>query len=90
MIALLNIVSPDWVTECEAAGQVGDVASASNITEPIKPHEQRALNFLINEYLLVHGYKLTSNTFADENENQVRVVFKIDFTGFCYISCLTS
>lgn len=38
--------------------------------EAIKPHEQRALNFLINEYLLMHGYKLTSITFADENENQ--------------------
>lgn len=39
--------------------------------EPIKPHEQRALNFLINEYLLMHNYKLTSITFADENEDQV-------------------
>lgn len=39
-------------------------------SEPVKPHEQRALNFLINEYLLLHGYKLTSITFADENENQ--------------------
>lgn len=38
----------------------------------IKLYEQRALNFLINEYLLLHGYKLTSITFADENENQVR------------------
>ncbi|KAK3924172.1 RAB11-binding protein RELCH [Frankliniella fusca] len=38
--------------------------------EPVKPHEQRALNFLINEYLLLHGYKLTSITFADENEKQ--------------------
>nr|CAD7203316.1 unnamed protein product [Timema douglasi] len=38
--------------------------------ESIKPHEQRALNFLINEYLLLHGYKLTSITFADENEHQ--------------------
>lgn len=44
----------------------------------IKPHEQRALNFLINEYLLLHGYKLTSITFADENENQVSFqLFKI-------------
>lgn len=38
--------------------------------DTIKPHEKRALNFLINEYLLVHGYKLTSITFADENEDQ--------------------
>ncbi|XP_034249824.1 RAB11-binding protein RELCH homolog [Thrips palmi] len=39
-------------------------------SEPVKPHEQRALNFLINEYLMLHDYKLTSITFADENENQ--------------------
>lgn len=38
--------------------------------EPIKPHESRALNFLINEYLLTNGYKLTAITFADENEDQ--------------------
>lgn len=41
------------------------------IVDTIKPHEQRALNFLINEYLLNYGYKLTSITFADENEDQV-------------------
>lgn len=45
--------------------------SRSCIYDPIKPHEQRALNYLINEYLLMHGYKLTSITFADENEDQV-------------------
>lgn len=37
----------------------------------IKPYEQRVLNFLVNEYLMQHNYKLTSITFADENENQV-------------------
>jgi len=37
---------------------------------PIKPHEQRALNFLINEYLLARSYKLTSITFSDECEEQ--------------------
>ncbi|KAK4876752.1 hypothetical protein RN001_009258 [Aquatica leii] len=41
-----------------------------SISDCIKPHEQRALNFLINEYLLSYGYKLTSITFADENESQ--------------------
>ncbi|KAK0082778.1 hypothetical protein PV325_009838 [Microctonus aethiopoides] len=40
------------------------------IDSPIKPHEQRALNFLVNEYLLAQSYKLTSITFSDENENQ--------------------
>lgn len=45
--------------------------SQNLLADIIKPHEQRALNFLINEYLLVHGYKLTSITFADENQSQV-------------------
>ncbi|XP_049873922.1 RAB11-binding protein RELCH-like [Pectinophora gossypiella] len=36
----------------------------------LKPHEKRALNFLINEYLLLQGYKLTSITFSDENPDQ--------------------
>ncbi|KAI8426155.1 hypothetical protein MSG28_005099 [Choristoneura fumiferana] len=36
----------------------------------LKPHERRALNFLINEYLLLQDYKLTSITFSDENPDQ--------------------
>ncbi|XP_072947369.1 RAB11-binding protein RELCH-like isoform X2 [Epargyreus clarus] len=36
----------------------------------LKPHEKRALNFLINEYLLLQNYKLTSITFSDENPDQ--------------------
>ncbi|KAG8229227.1 hypothetical protein J437_LFUL008864 [Ladona fulva] len=40
------------------------------LKDPIKPHEKRALNFLVNEYLMRHGYKLTSITFSDENEDQ--------------------
>lgn len=32
--------------------------------------EKRAMNFLINEYLLKQGYKLTSVTFSEENDNQ--------------------
>ncbi|XP_059054042.1 RAB11-binding protein RELCH-like [Achroia grisella] len=37
---------------------------------PLKPHEKRALNFLVNEYLLLQDYKLTSITFSDENPDQ--------------------
>lgn len=37
----------------------------------IRPLEKKALNFLINEYLLSNNYKLTSVTFAEENEDQV-------------------
>ena len=48
---------------------VNDLEVADN--EPIRPYERRALNFLVNEYLLNNSYKLTSVTFAEENENQV-------------------
>ncbi|CAH1780279.1 unnamed protein product, partial [Owenia fusiformis] len=47
-----------------------DEQDENNIEETIKPHETRALNFLVNEYLLMHDYKLTSVTFAEENEDQ--------------------
>lgn len=47
-----------------------DTEQHKSLKSTIKPHEQRALNFLINEYLLLHGYKLTSITFSDENESQ--------------------
>lgn len=39
--------------------------------EPIRLYEKRALNFLVNEYILLNDYKLTSVTFAEENEDQV-------------------
>ncbi|XP_039285476.1 RAB11-binding protein RELCH homolog [Nilaparvata lugens] len=57
-------------TECETPTTDNGLGIKSLHCEPIKPHEQRALNFLLNEYLLMHGYKLTSITFADENEDQ--------------------
>ena len=37
----------------------------------MKPHEKRAVNFLVNEYLLNSEYRLTSVTFCDENADQV-------------------
>ena len=40
--------------------------------DPIKPYERRALNFLVNEYLLLNDYKVSSVTLAEENEDQVR------------------
>ncbi|XP_077503426.1 RAB11-binding protein RELCH homolog isoform X2 [Amblyomma americanum] len=40
------------------------------LEDPLRPHERRAVNFLLNEYLLKHDYKLTSITFSDENELQ--------------------
>ncbi|XP_012535245.1 RAB11-binding protein RELCH homolog isoform X2 [Monomorium pharaonis] len=60
------------VTELEGTLKVPDKNSEKNLTLelPIKPYEQRALNFLINEYLLMRSYKLTSITFSDECEEQ--------------------
>ncbi|RWS12945.1 lisH domain and HEAT repeat-containing protein KIAA1468-like isoform X1 [Dinothrombium tinctorium] len=39
-------------------------------SSPIKPHEKRALNFLVNEYLMKNNYKMSSITFCDENGDQ--------------------
>ncbi len=39
--------------------------------DPIKPHEKRALNFLVHEYLIQLENKLTAITFSEENGDQV-------------------
>ncbi|KAM9416860.1 RAB11-binding protein RELCH homolog isoform 15-T15 [Salvelinus alpinus] len=44
--------------------------SDPEIQEPIRPLEKRALNFLVNEYLLKNEYKLSAITFSDENDDQ--------------------
>jgi hypothetical protein len=44
-----------------------------NIDQVLLPHEKHAINFLINEYLLLQNYKMTSVTFSEENESQVSV-----------------
>ncbi|XP_067434852.1 RAB11-binding protein RELCH homolog isoform X4 [Thunnus thynnus] len=44
--------------------------SSPEIQEPVRPLEKRALNFLVNEYLLKNEYKLSSITFSDENDDQ--------------------
>ncbi|XP_028972243.1 RAB11-binding protein RELCH homolog isoform X3 [Esox lucius] len=44
--------------------------SNPEIQEPIRPLEKRALNFLVNEYLLKNEYKLSAITFSDENDDQ--------------------
>lgn len=60
------------ILELEGTLKTPDKSSKKNLTIelPIKPHEQRALNFIINEYLLARSYKLTSITFSDECEDQ--------------------
>ncbi|XP_041824358.1 RAB11-binding protein RELCH homolog isoform X3 [Melanotaenia boesemani] len=47
-----------------------NLKTSPEIQEPIRPLEKRALNFLVNEYLLKNEYKLSSITFSDENDDQ--------------------
>ncbi|XP_056593889.1 RAB11-binding protein RELCH homolog isoform X4 [Triplophysa dalaica] len=57
--------------ECEIPSQERkNYKSSPEIQEPIRPLEKRALNFLVNEYLLKIEYKLTAITFSDENDDQ--------------------
>ncbi|XP_011504966.1 PREDICTED: lisH domain and HEAT repeat-containing protein KIAA1468 homolog [Ceratosolen solmsi marchali] len=58
------------VTESEVSSPDKSSDKHGVLEYPIKPHEQRAVNYLVNEYLLANSYKLTSITFSDENENQ--------------------
>ncbi|XP_026680007.1 RAB11-binding protein RELCH-like [Diaphorina citri] len=67
-ISSLRANLTDATTEVEESSDHGQKSFPP--CDPIKPHEKRCLNFLINEYLLHHNYKLTSITFADENEDQ--------------------
>ena len=57
-----DLVSPDSSVS---------VRMADSQADSIRPLEHKALNFLVNEYLLINNYKLTSVTFAEENEEQV-------------------
>ena len=40
------------------------------VQDPIKLHEQRALNFLAHEYFMQQGDKLTAITLTEENSDQ--------------------
>lgn len=62
-----------WFTENELGSteQISEGVVTLGQEEAIKPLDKRAINFLINEYLLLQNYKLTSVTFSEENENQV-------------------
>uniref|UniRef100_A0A672QNF1 LisH domain and HEAT repeat-containing protein KIAA1468 n=1 Tax=Sinocyclocheilus grahami TaxID=75366 RepID=A0A672QNF1_SINGR len=66
-----NRESDEKVAECEIPSQERkNYKSSPEIQEPIRTLEKRALNFLVNEYLLKNEYKLTSITFSDENDDQ--------------------
>lgn len=62
-------------TELSTPETPGDRIEEFESEDPvIRPYEIRALNYLTNEYMLLNDYKLTSVTFAEENENQVKIV----------------
>uniref|UniRef100_A0A8C9XR94 LisH domain and HEAT repeat-containing protein KIAA1468 n=1 Tax=Sander lucioperca TaxID=283035 RepID=A0A8C9XR94_SANLU len=66
-----NRESDERVAESEVTSQERkNFKSSPEIQEPIRPLEKRALNFLVNEYLLKHDHKLSSITFSDENDDQ--------------------
>jgi hypothetical protein len=58
-------------SETESTSSQNNLVTHHSTPEPMKAYEQRAVNFLVHEYLLTHGYRLTSITFADENTDQV-------------------
>ncbi|ESO82885.1 hypothetical protein LOTGIDRAFT_108770 [Lottia gigantea] len=47
-----------------------DTSQGMATDDVMRPMENRALNFLVNEYLLLNNYKLTAVTFSEENEEQ--------------------
>uniref|UniRef100_UPI00398F2259 RAB11-binding protein RELCH homolog isoform X2 n=1 Tax=Pristiophorus japonicus TaxID=55135 RepID=UPI00398F2259 len=66
-----NLTQAAAFTESDVPLQEGrNYKSSPEIQEAVKPLEKRALNFLVNEYLLKINYKLTSITFSDENDDQ--------------------
>ncbi|XP_075308948.1 RAB11-binding protein RELCH homolog isoform X7 [Odontesthes bonariensis] len=66
-----NRETDERVAESEVSSQERkNFKSSPEIQEPIRPLEKRALNFLVNEYLLKNEYKLSSITFSDENDDQ--------------------
>uniref|UniRef100_A0A8D3D1D2 RAB11 binding and LisH domain, coiled-coil and HEAT repeat containing n=1 Tax=Scophthalmus maximus TaxID=52904 RepID=A0A8D3D1D2_SCOMX len=66
-----NRESDERLAESEVPSQERkNFKSSPEIQEPIRPLEKRALNFLVNEFLLKNEYKLSSITFSDENDDQ--------------------
>lgn len=56
--------------ELGSTEQVNEGVVTLGQEEAIKPMDKKAINFLINEYLLLQNYKLTAVTFSEENEDQ--------------------
>lgn len=75
--AELDNVSTRSDTESSNSQPNATSAQSTYHQEPLKAYEQRAINFLVHEYLLSHGYRLSSITFADENAEQVILIFYV-------------
>ncbi|XP_041717572.1 RAB11-binding protein RELCH homolog isoform X7 [Coregonus clupeaformis] len=65
-----NRESDERVAESDTQERNKNYSSHPETQEPIRPLEKRALNFLVNEYLLKNEYKLSAITFSDENDDQ--------------------
>lgn len=52
--------------------------------DTIRTMEKKAINFIVNEYLLQINNKLTAVTFSEENEDQVIIIFILP-AKFCLI-----
>ena len=70
-----HVTTPNLSQTIDNPRKDSEFLASANIEEEdeqpeIKAHEQRTLNYLVNEYLLQRGYKLTSITFSDENSDQ--------------------
>ncbi|RNA19956.1 lisH domain and HEAT repeat-containing KIAA1468-like protein, partial [Brachionus plicatilis] len=65
----IEVENNDKIEEKELKNSVNDL-NKPDLSKPLMPHDKNAINFLVNEYLLENDYKMTSVTFAEENESQ--------------------
>ena len=63
-------VSGERITAMDNDPFMGSNGNHSIDLGVIKPHEKRALNFLVNEFLMRHHHKMTSITFSEEITDQ--------------------
>ena len=74
-------ISTENANNTPNSGSSNDISSSGNACNDMDDdeeaeslelfgHEKRALNYLVNEYLLQQGYRLTAITFSDENTDE--------------------
>ena len=66
----INSLRSALTKSSETAKKIQGDKDNKRVTSEYVIFEKRAVNFLINEYLLKQGYKLTAVTFSEENDNQ--------------------